>query len=105
MCQLAGETVQRVTGATTLAKLVEESVSLFEHAAVSRHVLARLLVGLSEDDIEKPPAPVGSAAHESQVLRPEEHDRAHAEHRPRRPWFAVDRGHARHPSGGTVPLK
>ena len=97
--------LSRVECATTLAQLMEEGVSLLEHAAVSRHVRDRLGVGLGEDHVEEMPATIGTAAHEGQVLRPEEDDRAHTEHRARRARFAVDRGHPRHPCGGTVPLK
>ena len=73
--ELTGETVQRVATAATRAQLMEQSVALLEHAAVSRHVRRRLRIGLREDDVEKAAPPVGTAAHESKVLRPEEHDR------------------------------
>ncbi len=105
MRELAGEAAQRVTGAPTETKLMEQRIALLEDAAVPRHVRHRLRIGLSKDDVEKPPASIGTTAHQREILRPEEHDGADAEHRARGTRLAVHRHHPRHPTGRDIALQ
>jgi hypothetical protein len=84
---------------------MEQSVSLLEDPAISRHVRDRQRVGLREDHVEKAPATLRSTAYQRQVLRPEEHDRAHAEHGACGAGLAVDGGDAGHAPCRRVTLK
>ncbi len=91
--------------AAAKTKLMEQRVSLLENPPVSRHVRDGLLVRLRKDDVEKAPASVWTAAHESEILRPEEHHRADAEHRACGTGLPIDGCNSRHPAGGCIALK
>ena len=82
--------LQRVASAATGTQLMQQRVALLEDTPVPRHVRGGLRVRLREDDVEKARGALRTAAHEREILGPEEHDRADAEDRSRRARLAVD---------------